>query len=186
MAMAWVWTLMGAAAVLFALFRGTMDAVSAAALSGAAAAVELTLAMAGPILLWSGGLEALRRTGIAAAMGRRLRFVLRRLFPSAGEDGALAEDLTANVTANLLGLGNAATPAGVRAARRLAERPDGEGELARLVVMNTASVQLIPATAAALRAAMGSAAPMDILPAVWVTSALSVTAGLLAERALRR
>ena len=72
-----------------------------------------------------------------------------------------------------------------RAARRLAEGGD-EGELARLVVMNTASVQLFPATAVALRAAMGSAAPADILPAVWVASALSVSAGLLAERALRR
>ena len=88
----------------------------------------------------------------------------------------------------LLGLGNAATPPGIRSAVRLRERSGSQtasDELCRLVVMNTASLQIFPMTVASLRSALGAAAPFDILPAVWVTSLVSVAAGLAAERALR-
>jgi spore maturation protein A len=95
--------------------------------------------------------------------------------------------LSANFSANLLGLGNAATPLGIRAARRMAQGCDGtaSNELCRLVVLNTASIQLLPTTVASVRAACGSAAPFDILPAVWLASILSVAAGLLASRLLQ-
>ena len=90
--------------------------------------------------------------------------------------------VSANVSANLLGLGNAATPLGIRAARRMAKGCGGTAsdELCRLVVLNTASIQLVPATIASVRAAAGCGTPFDILPSVWLASALSVTAGLLA------
>ena len=96
--------------------------------------------------------------------------------------------VSANVSANLLGLGNAATPLGIRAAQRMAAGCGGTAsdELCRLVVLNTASIQLLPTTVAAVRSAQGCAAPLDILPAVWLSSALSVTAGLLAARLLQR
>ena len=96
--------------------------------------------------------------------------------------------VSGNLSANLLGLGNAATPLGIRAARRMALGSQGtaDNELCRLVVLNTASVQLLPTTVAAVRAGCGSAAPFDILPAVWVSSVLSVTAGLLTARLLER
>ena len=91
------------------------------------------------------------------------------------------------MAANLLGLGSAATPLGLRAAVRMAgDRDAASDELCRLVVLNTASVQLIPATVAALRASLGAAVPLDILPAVWVTSLCSVAAGLLAARLLSK
>ena len=107
------------------------------------------------------------------------------LFPSIRHDRQLAADLSCNVSANLLGLGNAATPAGIRAAVRLKERDGRESagnELCRLVVLNTASLQLLPSSVAALRSALGAQAPYDILPAVWLTSAVALTVGLLAER----
>ena len=96
--------------------------------------------------------------------------------------------VSANVSANLLGLGNAATPLGIRAARRMARGTDGtaDDELCRLVVLNTASLQLLPTTVAGVRAACGCRTPFDILPAVWLSSAISVTAGLLAARLLQR
>ena len=92
------------------------------------------------------------------------------------------------MSANLLGLGNAATPLGVQAACRMARGQNGvaSDELCLLVVLNTASIQLVPATVASVRAAAGAAAPLDILPAVWLSSALSVTVGLLAAKALAR
>ena len=96
--------------------------------------------------------------------------------------------MSANVAANLLGLGNASTPLGLEAARRMSRRTPGVAgdSLCMLVVCNTASIQLIPTTVAAVRAGAGSAAPFDILPAVWLASAVSVTAGILAARLLAR
>lgn len=128
------------------------------------------------------------RCGLSQKLARLLRPVLRRLLPRASRDSETLAAVSANVSANLLGLGNAATPLGIRAARRMALGAEGRAtdELCRLVVLNTASVQLLPTTVAAVRAGCGSAAPFDILPAVWVSSILSVSVGLLAARLLER
>ena len=181
------WTLMVTVSLVYGAVSGRLSAVTAAALEGTAA-VELVLVMAGALCLWSGVLELMRRSGMAAGLSRLLRPVLRRLLPQAGRDEETLDALSANVSANLLGLGNAATPAGIQAARRMAVGCSGTAsdELCRLVVLNTASVQLLPSTVAALRGGLGSAAPLDILPAVWLSSALSVTAGLACARVLGR
>ena len=186
MAMSWLWAGMVALSVLCGTVNGRMAEVSAAALEGAGAAVELCLGMLGSICLWMGVMELMERCGLAGGLARLLRPVLRRLLPKASADTETLAAVSANVSANLLGLGNAATPLGIRAARRMA-RSGGvaDDELCRLVVLNTASIQLLPTTVAGIRAACGSAAPLDILPAVWLSSTLSVTAGLLAARALQ-
>ena len=184
MTMGILWTGMVAAALVCGAVNGRLTAVTAAALEGAGAAVELTLAMAGALCLWSGVLEVMARSGMADGLSRLLRPVLRRLLPRAGDDSETLAALSANVSANLLGLGNAATPAGIRAAQRCGGV--ASDELCRLVVLNTASIQLLPSTVAAIRAGLGCAAPLDILPAVWLSSAVSVTAGLLCAGLLRR
>ena len=188
MAMGILWTVMAAAALVCGAVNGRLTEVTAAALEGAGAAVELTLAMAGARGLWSGVLELMERSGMAAGLGRLLRPVLRGRLPKAGRDSETLAAVSANVSANLLGLGNAATPAGIRAARRMAAGCGGiaDDELCRLVVLNTASIQLLPSTVAAIRAGLGCGAPLDILPAVWLSSAVSVTAGLTAAGLLRR
>lgn len=186
MAMTWVWSGMVIFSLVFALFTGNLDAVSAAALEGAGSAVRLGISMAGVLCLWSGVMEVMNACGLSAGLARAFRPLLRRLLPNASQDGETLAAVSANVSANLLGLGNAATPLGIRAARRMARGCGGTAsdELCTLVVLNTASIQLIPATVGSLRAAMGSAAPFDILPAVWLSSLLSVTAGLAAARLL--
>lgn len=187
MAMSWLWAGMVALSVLCGAVNGRMAQVSAAALEGAGAAVELCLGMLGSVCLWMGVMELMERCGLADGLAAALRPVLRRLLPKASADVQTLGALSANVSANLLGLGNAATPLGIRAARRMARDCHGvaHDELCRLVVLNTASIQLLPTTVAGIRAACGSAAPLDILPAVWLSSALSVTAGLLTARALQ-
>ena len=186
MAMSWLWAGMVALSVLCGTVNGRMAEVSAAALEGAGAAVELCLGMLGSVCLWMGVMELMERCGLAGGLARLLRPVLRRLLPQASTDAETLGAVSANVSANLLGLGNAATPLGIRAARRMARRGGvADDELCRLVVLNTASIQLLPTTVAGIRAACGSAAPLDILPAVWLSSTLSVTAGLLAARALQ-
>jgi spore maturation protein A len=188
MAMGWIWTGMVALSVLCAAANGRMEAVTAAALEGAGAAVELCLGMLGGMCLWMGVMELMQRSGLAAGLARLFRPLLQRLLPRAARDEETLGALSANVSANLLGLGNAATPLGIRAAQRMARGCGGvaDDELCRLVVLNTASIQLLPTTVASVRAACGSDAPLEILPAVWLTSVLSVTAGLLAARLLQR
>ncbi len=188
MAMAWVWTILVGISVVFGLLHGTMPAVSRAAMEGAAAAVELAVGMAGALCLWSGVMELMTRCGLASKLARLFHPLLRLLLPRASRDAETLSAVSANLSANLLGLGNAATPPGIRAARAMARRCDGvaDDELCRLVVLNTASIQLLPTTVASLRSACGCAAPFDILPAVWLSSVLSVGAGLLAARLLSR
>lgn len=188
MAMAIIWTGMVVVSVIFGLFSGQMDAVSQAALTGAGSAVQLCLSMAGVLCLWSGVMEIMNRCGLSARLARVFRPLLRRLLPRASRDDETLSAVSANMSANLLGLGNAATPLGVQAACRMARGQNGvaSDELCLLVVLNTASIQLVPATVASVRAAAGAAAPLDILPAVWLSSALSVTVGLLAAKTLAR
>lgn len=186
MAMSYIWTGMVGAALLFALWTGQGSAVSAAAMKAAADAVALGLKLLGPMMLWSGVMELMKRSGLTGNLAKGLAPLLRRLFPEAAEDEELLGDLSCNVSANLLGLGNAATPAGIRAARRLGKGEVAGDDLCRLVVLNTASLQLLPSTVAALRASLGSQAPFDILPAVWLSSIISVCVGLLAARILSR
>ena len=188
MAMAWVWTLMVTASVVFGLINGTVGAVGNAALEGAAAAVELCLSMAGIMCLWNGVMAVMKASGMMDGLSRLFRPVLCRLLPRACRDPDTLAALSGNVSANLLGLGNAATPLGIRAARRMAEGCGGtaSNELCTLVVLNTASIQLIPTTVASVRAAQGCAAPFDILPAVWLASALSVGVGILACKIFAR
>lgn len=186
MAMAWIWTGMVAVSVIYGIYNGTIDAVSAAALEGAAAAVTLCISMAGIICLWSGVMEVMRRGGLSEKLAAFLRPVLIRLFPgSAGNDAAM-EAVSANVSANLLGLGNAATPLGIRAASEMKSGDTANDDLCTFVVLNTASIQLIPATVAGLRAAAGAAKPFEILPAVWITSIVTVFVGLLAAKFFKR
>ena len=174
MAMAWIWTGMIGASVLYGICSGTIGAVGNAALEGAAAAVELCLSMAGVLCLWSGVMSIMKASGLMDSLSRLFRPLLGRLLPRACRDPETLAALSGNVSANLLGLGNAATPLGIRAARRMAE----------LVVLNTASIQLLPTTVAGVRAALGAESAFDILPAVWMASVLSVAAGLLAARLL--
>lgn len=188
MAMTWIWTGMVVLSLVFGLITGRLDAVADAAMDGAASAVELSVSMAGVLCLWSGVMEIMNVCGLSAGLARLFRPLLRRLMPEASRDEKTLAAVSANVSANLLGLGNAATPLGIQAARRMARGCGGTAsdELCLLVVLNTASIQLLPTTVASIRAVCGSAAPLDILPAVWVSSLLSVTAGLAAAKLLER
>jgi spore maturation protein A len=187
-AMSVIWVLMVLLSVVSSFFLGTGDAVSKAALDGAAAAVQLCLSMAGILCLWSGVMEVMRQSGLMAGLSRLLRPILSLLYPEFKNDRSVMEPLSANVSANLLGLGNAATPMGIQAATQMNRRAQGVATdpLCMLVVCNTASIQLIPATVAGVRAAAGSASPFDILPAVWLASVCSVLAGIAAVKLFQR
>lgn len=181
MVMSWIWTLMIGASLIAAIITGNAQALSTAVLEGAQSGVTLSIAMAGAICLWSGVGRLMEHGGLTAILSRLLRPLLLRIFPSTKHDSILAGHLSANICANILGLGNAATPMGIRAVQRMVQpdRPTvATDEMCRLIVLNTASIQLIPGNVAAVRASLGAVSPFDILPAVWITSLCSAGLGI--------
>jgi spore maturation protein A len=175
MAMAWIWTIMVVFSVIYGFFSGNINAVGSAALDGAGAAVTLCIGM--------------RRSGLANGLKSLFLPVLSLLFPSNQKNKDAMEAVSANVSANLLGLGNAATPLGIKAASEMSRLKRGgsaSDDLCMLVVINTASIQLIPATVAAIRAAAGAAKPFDILPAVWIASFSALIVGIITAKLLKR
>lgn len=189
MVMSYIWTLFIGISILSALLLQNGGAVAAAVPQGAQAGITLAISLAGSICLWTGVGKLMEQAGVTAFLSRLIRPLLKRVFPSSAKDPELAGSLSANICANFLGLGNAATPMGIQAAQRLAvQKKDGiaSHELCRLVVLNTASIQLIPANVAALRTSLGCQTPFDILPAVWITSFCSAGLGLLIAMLLGR
>ena len=180
MVMSWIFTGMLAVSLVASVINGSSQALAASLLLGAQAGITLAISMAGGLCLWSGVGRLLEAAGFTDKLSAMLKPVLSRLFPSTLRDPELSRQLCGNICANFLGLGNAATPMGIRAAKLLNRNGAATDELCRLVVLNTASIQLIPANVAAVRSALGCDTPFDILPAVWITSLCSAGLGLLA------
>ena len=181
MVMSVVWAVLLGGSVVCALITGRGQLLSAAVMQGAQSGVTLAISIAGSLCLWSGVGRLMEKIGLTAALASLLRPGMERLFPSTRKDRQLAGALSTNICANFLGLGNAATPPGIQAARLLASGCQGRAsdELCRLIVLNTASIQLIPANVAAVRSSLGCLTPFDILPAVWLASVCSAGMGLL-------
>lgn len=183
MVMTYIFTAILLLSIVFAAVTGQSAELAAAVPQGAQAGVTLAISIAGSICLWTGVGKLMERIGATSALSKLLKPILHRLFPGTKTDPALANDLSANICANILGLGNAATPMGIQATKRMIDpkRPGlATDQMCRLIVLNTASIQLIPANVAAVRSSLGCATPFDILPAVWITSLCSAGVGVLA------
>jgi spore maturation protein A len=188
--MKWVFSGFVALAVLFGAATGRMDEVSNAALTSCGDAVQLVITLTGSMCLWSGLMKVADTAGLTEKLSLALRPVMRLLFRGMSHASESARAITMNMAANLLGLGNAATPLGIAAMRAMA-REERAGSVATdnmvmFVVLNTASLQLIPTTTAIMRAAAGSPRPLEITPAVWLASAVSVAVGVAAVRLMGR
>lgn len=184
--MNWIFCAMVGLSLIFGLLDGRMAEVSSAAVGGASRAVSLSIKLLGAMCLWSGLMEVAQRSHLTEKLSRLMSPLFRLLFRGLSPTSPAARAITMNITANLLGLGNAATPLGIAAMEELEKQNPNpgtaSGHMVLFVVLNTASLQLIPTTTAALRLAAGSAAPLEILPAVWFSSLCSVSAALLAAK----
>lgn len=182
MVMSWFWTGIIGISLLASIAFGNGDKLTSSILEGAQAGITLAISLGGSICLWSGVGLLMDKAGLTAILSKLLSPLLTRVFPSTKKDKILSHHLSSNICANILGLGNAATPMGIRAANRMVDPSNPKtatDELCRLIVLNTASIQLIPGNVAAVRASLGAAAPFDILPAIWITSLCSAGMGLL-------
>ena len=189
MVMTYIFTGILLISIVFSILTGRGSELAAAIPQGAQAGVTLAISIAGSLCLWAGVGKLMERIGITSALSKLLQPLLHRLFPDTKQDPILAGYLSGNICANIFGLGNAATPMGIQATRRMIDpqRPNlATDQMCRLIVLNTASIQLIPANVAAVRSALGCATPFDILPAVWLTSLCSAGVGLLVAFLLGR
>nr|WP_316625824.1 nucleoside recognition domain-containing protein [uncultured Ruminococcus sp.] len=177
-----IWSLLVIASVVCSFLFGKSENLSAAMVDSGADAVELLLTLAGILTLWSGIMKIAEKSGLTTLLARLSAPLLRLLFPALDKDGEAFGFITMNLTANLLGLGNTATPLGLRAMAEL-DRLNGHGDTASdemviFVVMNTASLQLLPTMLGSLRQSSGSTAPFEILVPVWLSSASALTVAL--------
>jgi spore maturation protein A len=183
MIMSWIFTGFLILSVICSYITKNVASLPSAVLQGAHSGITISLSIAGSLCLWNGVGKVMERVGMTTALSRLLSPILHRIFPSTRTDLALAGSLSSNICANFLGLGNAATPMGIQAVKRMVNPTQPQiatNEMCRLIVLNTASIQLIPATVAAVRVSLGCAAPFDILPAVWISSVCSAGIGVTA------
>ena len=181
MVMARIWCGICVFSLFSAILTGQGSGLGTAVGAGAQAGMTLGLSIAGSLTLWSGVGRLMEAGGLTDMLARLLAPVLGRIFPQGMKKTEVARSVSANVCANFLGLGNAATPMGIRAVHGMIRTPGvATDEMCRFIVLNTASIQLIPTTVAAVRGSLGAARPFDILPAVWVTSLCSAGLGVAA------
>ena len=170
-------------AVVYGIISGNIREVSSAALGGASKAVALSIELLGTLCFWSGLMRAAENAGITKALCKILSPVLNLIFPKLKGKNGVMEPISMNIAANLLGVGNAATPLGIAAMKKLRElssdSDSATSEMVTFVVMNTASLQILPTTVAALRMEAGAERPFDILVPVWFVSSCSLFIGIV-------
>lgn len=186
----YIWSGMIIVSIVAGFFSGRLEAVTAAAMDGAGAAVEMCVGLLGVMCLWSGLAKIAENSGLTRIFAKLLRPVTRLLFPKIKKDSSAMNAIVLNMVANLLGMGNAATPLGIAAMKELdrenGHRTTASNEMCMFVVINTASIQLIPSTVIALRQMFGSQNPSEIIFPVWVCSICAVCMGVFAAKVLEK
>ena len=183
MVMSWIWVGILSVSFLCSFLFGRGSELAGGILQGAQQGVTLAISVAGSLCLWSGVGKVLESAGVTGFLSKILKPLLVRIFPSSRNNSRLQSALSGNICANFFGLGNAATPMGIQAVKHMIDPRNpslATNEMCRLIVLNTASIQLIPSNVAAIRASLGCTSPFDILPAVWITSLCSAGLGVAA------
>ncbi len=175
---------------IYALFNGTMPQVSTAILEKSGEAVELVISLCGVMCFWCGLMKVAERAGLTEKLAALLSPVAGLLFKGVKKGSRAMGLITMNLAANILGLGNATTPLGIAAMKAIAkdspETTEATDDMIMLAVLNTASLQLLPATAAALRSANGVRKPLDILPCVWIVSVYSLAVAVISAKLMSK
>ncbi len=188
--MNYIWGAMVVFSFIAAVFSGNMQTLSDSIVTSGQDAINLILKLTGMMCLWGGIMKIAEKSELTLVISKMLSPLFSVLYRNVDRKSKTAEAMSMNITANLLGLGNAATPLGLEAMRRMQEaNPDktkATDDMVVFVVMNSAAMRLIPTTVAALRTQFGSASPMEIMPATWVSTILSLTAGVLTAKIISR
>lgn len=172
-----VFAVMTAVSLIVSVMTGNLNSLSNSVFTSASSALDLTLSLISVMCLWCGIMNVFEKKGIIQKLSRRISFILRFLFPDAYKRGICGE-ISANISANMLGLGNAATPLGISAMKKLhSVNPDtsrASDDMVMLAVLNTASIDILPATLISLLQSAGSLMAYDIIIPTLISSTLTV------------
>lgn len=186
----YIWSGMILIAFVVALLCGRVEEVTAAAVDGAGAAIETCIGLLGIMCFWSGLAKIAENSGLTKVFAKILSPVTKLLFPKLKKESAAMYAIVMNMVANLLGMGNAATPLGIAAMKELdrenKHRSTASNEMCMFVVLNTASIQLIPSTVISLRQMFGSEHPSEIVVPVWICSLCALFVGVTVAKILEK
>lgn len=179
-----LWPIFIIVSIIYAIFSGNIENLNKSIFDSTESAVNLTLTLLGMTCLWSGIMEIASKTKIIEYLSKILKPIIKRLFSGLNEKSS--ENIIMNIIANMLGLGNAATPLGLKAMKELQKENGNKEELSdnmmMLIVLNTASLQIIPTTIIAIRSSLGSANPTKIIVPVWISTVCAAIVGIVVTK----
>ncbi|MBT2677658.1 spore maturation protein [Bacillus sp. ISL-35] len=182
----YIWVLMILIGLGFAMINGTMAEVNEAVFTGAKEAITLSIGLISILVFWLGMMRIAEDSGLLSKLSSLFKPFISRLFPEVPPSHPAMGYILSNMIANMFGLGNAATPLGIKAMEELKELNDGKNEASRSMItflaINTASITLIPTTVIAIRMNYDSANPTDIVGPTFVATAVSAVAAVLIDR----
>lgn len=182
----YIWGFIVIISIICAIFTGKISSLSSGILTGASDAVNLLISLAGMMSLWTGLMKIAEKGGLTHILAKVFKPLLHRLFKDYDEDSLAIRYICMNITANILGLGNAATPMGISAMKEMNKTNKNptvaNNSMVMFTVMNTASIQLIPTMMSMLRQKYGSVSPFDVLPAIWITSTCALIVGIIVAK----
>lgn len=185
-----IWPIFIGIAFIYALVTGNVEKVSNGIFDSASSAVELTLTFFGTICLWNGVMNIAKKTTLMSKLTKVLQPAIKFLFPELKHNEQAKEEISMNVVANLLGLGNAATPLGLKAMETMQKENTKKDTLtnsmAMFIVLNTASLQLIPTNVIAIRSSLGSNAPSGVILQVWIATIIAAAVGITATKIMMK
>ncbi|RDY70140.1 nucleoside recognition domain-containing protein [Halobacillus sp. SY10] len=180
-----IWAFLAVTGIIYAAFNGTMEDVNKAIFSTLDEAIMITLSLAGVLIFWLGLMKIAEEAGLLAGLAKIFRPFVKRIFPEIPEDHPALGYILSNMTANMFGLGNAATPMGLKAMKEL-KKLSGSDKASRsmitLLAINTSSLTLVPTTVIAIRMKYGSEDPTSIVGATILATIISTIAALLIDR----
>ncbi len=186
----YAWGFMIVISILVGIFTGNTDGISQGLMTGAEKAGKLLITLFGVMVFWSGIMKVAQKSGVTNFLAKILSPFLKKLFPDVDRDSEAFQSICMNISANLMGVGNAATPFGLKAMREMQKKnlrkDTATDSMVIFVVMNTASLQLIPATIGYLRQSYGSKSAFDIIPVVILCSAIALTVALVLGKTFNR
>ncbi|MDI6605312.1 MAG: nucleoside recognition domain-containing protein [Thermoanaerobacteraceae bacterium] len=185
----YIWFFMIGVGIVIAIINGRMEEVSKAIIDSAQSAVTISIGLIGIMTLWLGIMEIANKAGLMALLSRVLKPFILKLFPEVPEDHPAIGAIIMNISANMLGLGNAATPFGIKAMeylQQLNQKDSASNSMCTFLVVNTASVQLIPAMMVGIRASLGAKNPADFVPVVLLSSTTTLICGIIAVKFLEK
>lgn len=185
-----LWPIFIIISVIYAIFSGNIDLINKSIFESTESAVNLSLTLLGMTCLWSGLMEVFSKTQIMEYLSKVLRPIIKKIFINLKEDSKIYNNIIMNIIANILGLGNAATPLGIKAMTELQKENSNKDTLSDnmmiLIVLNTASLQIIPTTVIAIRSSLGSDNPTKIIFPVWIATICAAIAGIIIVRLIIR